>query len=229
MNAIEGLSQRAATVAQVMVSHLEAPTLPEHDLHHLTKVLRIRDGERVSVINGKGSWAICTWGSAANALHKVTDVIEDPLPDPIEVAFSPLKGDRNELVVQKLTELGVDCIQLLAAERTVVKWKGDKLDRNLERLHKIAYSAAMQSRRTRLPRLEAPMTLAEAIEKGFRLAMWGGETLSMKCPQVAIGPEGGWTPAELELCKEYVSIGTSVLRAETASIAAGALLSAARG
>ena len=76
---------------------------------------------------------------------------------PLTVAVTPPKGDRLEWLVAKCTEVGVDRIVLLEAERSVVRWRGDRADKQLERLRRIAVEASMQSRRVWLPVLEGPV------------------------------------------------------------------------
>jgi 16S rRNA (uracil1498-N3)-methyltransferase len=147
----------------------------------------------------------------------------------ITVAFTPVKGDRPEWVVQKLTELGVDRIVALRAERSVVRWEGERADRQVERWVKVAREAAMQCRRTRLPAIEgvveADLVLASP---GTAVAHPGGDGPDLAWPTLAIGPEGGWTARELGLGAHQVGLGPTVLRAETAALTAAALLAALR-
>ncbi len=88
------------------------------------------------------------------------------------VAFSPVKGDRPEWAVQKLTELGVDRIVPLVAARSVVRWTGDRGAAVVERWRRVAREAAMQSRRAWLPAVE------EAVAFG-RAAAWPGAALAV--------------------------------------------------
>jgi 16S rRNA (uracil1498-N3)-methyltransferase len=213
--------------AHLFVADLEAPEVEPDDEHHVARVLRLRAGETVSVSDGRGGWRVCTWtADGAVRLEPAGEVQRDPAPEPaVTVAFAPVKGDRPEWVVQKLAEVGVDGIVALAAERSVVRWEGDRADRNVERLRRVAREAAMQSRRTWLPEVSGVVPLAAmAGRAGAALAEPGGEPPSLDRPVVLVGPEGGWSPAELAVEVPRVGLGPTVLRAETAAVAAGVLL-----
>lgn len=147
----------------------------------------------------------------------------------VAVAFALTKGDRPELVVQKLTELDVDEIVPLVATRTVVRWDDAKAARNVARWRIIAREASAQAHRPWLPTIAEVTTFGEAVARpGATLAEPGGEPPSLDHPFVLIGPEGGWAPEELEAVPHRTRLTGTVLRAETAAIAAGALLVALR-
>lgn len=222
-------SSRQGTAAHVFVGDLDVLDLDPEDQHHLARVLRLRKGEAVSVSDGRGAWRPVTW--TGEGVEPAGPVEHEPASQPtVTVGFAPVKGDRPEWVVQKLTEVGVDCIVALAAERSVVRWDGERADRNLARLRKVAREAAMQSRRTRLPKVRGVVPFADlAPGEGVALAEPGGEPPSLDRPVVLVGPEGGWSAAELAAEVPRVGLGPSVLRAETAAVAAGVLLCALRG
>jgi 16S rRNA (uracil1498-N3)-methyltransferase len=203
--------------------------LTSDDHHHLARVLRLRGGEVVTASDGAGSWRPCAWRDGARrGLDPTGPTVTEPAPvPPLTVAFAPTKGDRPEWVVQKLTELGVDRIVPLAADRSVVRWDGDRADRQIAKLTKVAREAAMQSRRVWLPSIE-PVTTVTALSAGIALAHFDGAPPSLDHPAVAIGPEGGWSDDELALDVAHVALGPTVLRAETAAVAAGTLLAALR-
>jgi 16S rRNA (uracil1498-N3)-methyltransferase len=145
------------------------------------------------------------------------------------VAFALTKGDKPELVVQKLTELGVDRIVAFTAGRSVARWDGERAEHHIARLRKVAREAAMQSRRALLPVVEGVVGFAAvAALPGAALADAGGAPPSLATPVVLIGPEGGWTEEERGSGLATVGLGEHVLRAETAAIAAGTLLSSLR-
>src|SRR5205085_4348243 len=171
----------------------------------------------------------CRWVGAA-ALEVEGEVVVEPAPTPpVTIAFSPVKGDRPEWAVQKLTEVGVDRIVALVAARTVVRWTGDRGAAVVERWRRVAREAAMQSRRAWLPAVEAPMPFgAAAAWPGAALAVGGGDPPSLGRPVVLVGPEGGWDPSELDPGLPTVGLGPNVLRTETAALAAGTLLVALR-
>ena len=225
------------SVAHVFVDDLAAPTLSDDDQHHLARVLRVRDGESVSASNGRGGWRLCQWRDGR--LDAASDVQHVAAPAPrIGVAFVPVKGDRPEWAVQKLTEIGVDDIIVLApTRRAVVRWGDDK---HLRKLQVVAREAAMQSRRVWLPTVTGPVSLAEVCARpGAAVADPAGEPLdaeplnaaardasapSPATSLIIIGPEGGFDADELTPSVRRVSLGDTILRAETATLVAATLL-----
>jgi 16S rRNA (uracil1498-N3)-methyltransferase len=220
----------AGAAAHVFVADLAAPELAEGDRHHLERVLRLRAGEAVTASDGAGRWVACRWVGAA-VLEVDGEVVVEVAPAPlVTVAFSPVKGDRPEWAVQKLTELGVDRIVPLVAARSVVRWTGDRGAAVVERWRRVAREAAMQSRRAWLPVVEEAVAFAgAAVWPGAVLAVGGGDPPSLDRPVVLVGPEGGWDPVvELGASLPTVGLGPNVLRTETAAVAAGTLLVALR-
>lgn len=149
------------------------------------------------------------------------------------MAFAPVKGDRPEWAVQKLAELGVDRIVVLDTERGVVRWSGPRAESHRTRLEKVVRAAVMQSRQVWLPEVGGPVRVApflagEGPRGGVALAQMGGPPPGPGLRTVLVGPEGGWSPAELERAPAVVGLGASVLRAETAAVAAGVILTALR-
>ena len=147
------------------------------------------------------------------------------------MAFAPTKGDRPEWVVQKLTELGVDRIVPLRTARSVVRWEGDRALRQVERLRRIAREASAQSRRVWLPEVTGVCVLgavAEVAGAAPVLADPGGGPPGLDRPVVAVGPEGGWDDDERSAATATVGLGPTVLRAETAAVAAATLLCSLR-
>jgi len=218
-----------ASSAHVFVAELADPVLDDDDRHHLERVLRLRDGEAVTASDGAGGWLPCRFATGG-VLRPDGEIRTDAAPDyEISVAFAPPKGDRPELVVQKLTELGADRIVPLRCDRGVVHWDGARLDKQMVRLARIVREAAMQSRRTRLPVLEAPTAFAIVADRpGAVLAAPGGGRLRPGPGPFLVGPEGGWSEDELRRPLSRVGLGDTVLRAETAAIAVCALAVSAR-
>ena len=205
---------------------VEDPVLSADDRHHLSRVLRLRDGDALTVCDAAGRWRPASFG---DRLVASGDVVEVPPPArEVAVGFALIKSGRPELVVQKLTELGVDRILLLSAERSVVMWDEGKAAVQLHRLTRVVREAGMQSRRVRLPVLE-PLRQASVVARDLTVAMAepGGSGLDGDVGVLLIGPEGGWTETELG-DRRRVGLGSTVLRAETAAIAAGALMVALR-
>jgi 16S rRNA (uracil1498-N3)-methyltransferase len=161
----------------------------------------------------------------------VGDLCFSPRPSPaVGVAFALIKGDRPDWAVQKLAEAGVDHIMPITTERCVVQWAGEKGVRHAARLRALAVAAAMQSRQVWLPAVHEvqPLTAVAGGAGPVAMAQMGGSAVSLAVPTILVGPEGGWAPAELDLPLARVSLGPTVLRAETAAVAAGVLLSALR-
>jgi hypothetical protein len=118
--------------------------------HHLRRVLRLRDGEAVSVTDGAGRWLLTRASIAGPVirLEPTSKLVTEPArARPITIAVAMPKGDRLDWLVQKVTELGVDRIALLHAERSVVRWKPERTATQLERLRRISDEACRQSRR----------------------------------------------------------------------------------
>jgi 16S rRNA (uracil1498-N3)-methyltransferase len=213
----------------VFVTDLAHPMLDDADAHHLGRVLRLRAGDVLTAADGVGGWRACTYRATAG-LEIAGDVFAEPLPDPpITIAFALTKADKPELVVQKLTELGVDRVVAFRAARSIVQWDDAKATRNVERWRAVAREAAMQCRRARLPIIEPISTFAEVVARpGAALAAAGGGPPSLLHPVVLIGPEGGWSPDEHAAPVTRVALGDHVLRAETAAITACSVVAAIR-
>jgi len=209
------------------VADLERPVLDDDDRHHVARVLRVRPGDELSVSDGRGRWRPCRFGDELEPDGAIAFV---PAPEPaLTVAFALVKGDRPELVVQKLTELGIDRIVPISADRSVVRWDGDKAAKQHARLRKVAREAAMQSRRCWIPEVAPTTTVtalagAEPVTRADRV----GHPPTLDRTTVLIGPEGGWSPGERAEVADATAFGDHVLRSETAAITAGAILVALR-
>ena len=216
-------------------------TLEGDDAHHLGRVRRVREGEVITAADGHGRWRVYDVASVAASsvvLRASSEVRHEPkLVPAITVACALTKGDRPELVVQKLTELGVDTIVLVRAARSVVKWDESRAATATTRLRTIAREAGAQCRRARLPVLDGPVTPAALVgREGLVVADVAGVSAGdLTLPVagewvVAVGPEGGFDDDELQqfAAVPRLGIGPFVLRAETAAIAAAAALAGRR-
>jgi 16S rRNA (uracil1498-N3)-methyltransferase len=233
--------RRAA--AQVLVDDLAAPELGDDAAHHLGRVLRLRAGDEVCAADGAGGWRSCRF-DGRDALEPLGDVQHQPAPAyPVTVAFALVKGDKPELVVQKLTELGVDRIVPFAARRSVVRWDAARAVKHLERMRRVAVEACAQSRRLWLPTVgwgdpgvgsgenAVLATLDELVADGAVASDAGGRAPTEQDRAVVVGPEGGWADGELDTSSgsaERIALGEHVLRAETAAITAGVVLTTLR-
>jgi 16S rRNA (uracil1498-N3)-methyltransferase len=215
--------------AHVFVDDLGSPVLDGGDHHHLVRVLRLAPGSELTAGDGAGRWRPCRLANGAT-LAMAGPLLSDPRPEPpITVAFAVMKGGRPEQVVQKLTELGVDCVVPFVAGRSVVRWDHARAERQVARWRVIAREAAMQCRRTWLPEV-APVATFESVAAlpGAVLADATGTPPTLDRSVVLVGPEGGWTPGERASGLPAVRLGAHVLRADTAAITAGAILAALR-
>lgn len=211
------------------------------DGHHLQRARRVRAGETVTVADGYGRWRtyrVERAGAGQVELSATTDVVHEPSLTPrLTVACALTKGQKPELVVQKLTELGVDRIMLVEAARSVVRWDDAKGAAARDRLARVAREAAMQSRRARTPVVDGPVATSELRRfPGLVVAAPDGVAAeALRWPAggewvVAVGPEGGFDDRELRDfgSAPHLAIGPFVLRAETAAIAAAAALAGHR-
>lgn len=212
----------------VFVDDVDHPVISADDFHHLSRVRRVRDGNHIVVSDGRGRWVQARFAGETPELDgEVQHSQRQTLG--LGVAFALAKGEKPELAVQKLTELGIDRIRPFVAARSVVRWDAAKVEQAQVRLDKVAREAAMQSRLAWIPIVEAVTTFAEvAADPQACRADRGGGPPSLERPLILVGPEGGWDFDELAVDLPTVSLGDGVLRAETAAIAAGVLLSALR-
>jgi 16S rRNA (uracil1498-N3)-methyltransferase len=201
----------------------------------------VRAGETITAADGYGRWRVFTVATSERGrveLQAVSPLAHEPLLLPrLTVACSLTKGEKPELVVQKLTELGADRVLLVEAARSVVRWDDTKAAAVVDRLQRVAREAGAQSRRARVPVVEGPIRVAElaGLPGLVVAAVDGGDAASLPAPRqgewvVAIGPEGGFAPDELTAMgpAPRLGLGPFVLRAETAAIAACAALHARR-
>jgi len=202
--------------------------LADHDRHHLERALRLRDGDPLTLSDGHGSWRTARFGDHIESTGSVVDVV--PAIRPVAIAAALTKSGKPELVVQKVTELGVDRVVLFAADRSVPDWDDNKRQRALDRLGRVAREAAMQSRRVYVPSVEFVDDLSSLIEStpadGVARADFtdGAKPIDDAMHMIAVGPEGGWSDREREMMPSAIDLGPTVLRAETAAIVAAARL-----
>ncbi|GAB2752196.1 16S rRNA (uracil(1498)-N(3))-methyltransferase [Streptomyces bullii] len=211
---------------------------------HAVSVKRLRPGEDVILTDGAGHWADCVvLGTEGKdrLVVQLDSVSEEPPEEPrITVVQALPKGDRGELAVETMTEVGVDAIVPWAAARCITQWKGDRGLRSLAKWRATAREAGKQSRRVRFPEVADAATTKQVAALLARadfaavLHESGEEPLATaELPAegeivLVVGPEGGVAPEELELfagagAKAYV-LGPTVLRTSTAGTAAAALL-----
>lgn len=207
----------------VFVDDFQTLQLRDDDRHHLERVLRVRPGDPLTVSDGAGSWCAARFGDELEPVGESHYLAQSPVQT--TVAFALVKGGRPELVVQKLTELGIDRVRPFAAEHSVVRWDDAKAKKQHTRFLRIAREAAMQSKRVWLPEIGELASFADvaqlpgAVMADLDAPSWRGDEHT-----VLVGPEGGWSEAERAAPIERRQLRDTVLRAETAAIAAGVLL-----
>ncbi len=206
-----------SSATHVFVDSVDDPYLADVDRHHVTRVLRLRSHETVSVSDGRGAWRTARLdGDRVVPMGEVRHVAP---PRPCTIVSAVPKGDRLDVLVQKLTEIGVTEIVLADMERSVVRWAADRADRQRERLERIVHEAASQARRVWLPTLVLGETFDAAIRRpGATLAEPSGTDPLSSC--MVIGPEGGFSVRELSSGIPRASLGDTILRVETAGIVA---------
>jgi len=199
--------------------------------HYIIDVLRLHKGDNVQVTDGHGNvFAACISSTAkSRVLASITarSAMEPPSSVRVDIAFAPLKGSRNDLIIEKGTELGVRRFMLFPTRFSVVKNPGATKLKHLER---IAVSAMIQSRRFFLPTVEL-MKNTGSFAQGFSrydLALLGDPSGSRDVPSGRrsllwiVGPEGGLAPEEISLFQDHgavpVSLGPVRLRSETAAL-----------
>ncbi len=217
--------------------------------HHLARVRRLTADERVVVADGAGAWyeaRIVGTGRDTLDLERIGPTATEPEPRPVlTVAFAAAKRDHGAEVTHQLVELGVDRIVPLVARHGVVRWEGDRATAAIARLQRVAREAAQQSRRARVPRVDAPATVADLVARpGLVVAdhdAGAGDVTAALDPGAAmgpdspgcllvVGPEGGFAPEEHRALAgaPRLTVGRHVLRAVTAPVAAAAVLVARR-
>jgi 16S rRNA (uracil1498-N3)-methyltransferase len=208
--------------------------------HHAADVARLRPGQRLLVGDGRGSTASAVVRAAGKGRIEA-DIDQRwyaAQPDPrLVVAQGIAKGDRGELAVQAMTEVGVDEIVPWSAARSIALWRDGK---PLERWRSTAREAAKQARRAWLPTVTAPVTCATlAPRAGYVLHEEATVPLSgVPLPEsgeivLVVGPEGGIAPEELAAFTGAgavpVRLGENILRTSTAGAVALAVLCARLG
>ncbi len=202
--------------------------VPATIVRQVRTVLRLRDGEQIVLLTGDGSEAVCRLEGDDCVVEERRPAAGEP-SHRITVVQALLKGDALETVVQHGTEVGVAEFRLVVTERCVAR---ELSPRRLERLRTIAREAAEQSERGRIPEVHAPVPLADALATGSVLLLERHDLrrLGDLAPPAAvvIGPEGGFTAAEVESASaagvELAGLGPRILRSETVAVAAAAVV-----
>jgi 16S rRNA (uracil1498-N3)-methyltransferase len=224
------------------LSNLQQPTLGAEETHHALHVLRLKVGDTLNVFDGRGHEAQCAIAEISKdtvRLKVLTQTTTPALPFCITLAQAIPKKSMD-LIVQKATELGVAVIVPLASERTLVKLDDDS--KRMDRWREIALESCKQCGNNWLPEIQPPrkarafltslapydLKLIGSLQpdsKPLKTILSGTSALGYSGTSsvlILIGPEGDFTPAELNLAKSAgclpLSLGPLILRAETAAI-----------
>ena len=218
-------------------------TLTGPEGRHATTVRRLAVGERVDVTDGAGLLARCEVTGVRPGELELAVLVRHAEPEPpcrVVVVQAILKGDRAELAVELMTEVGVDEIVPWAAQRCVATWRPDRGDKALARWRSTAREAAKQSRRARVPVVSEQVRGAQVRARvaAASLALLldpvaQRQLASVELPRegeivLIVGPEGGLSENEAAELQDAgalpVRLGPSVLRGSTAGVVAGALV-----
>ncbi|MBO8434565.1 MAG: 16S rRNA (uracil(1498)-N(3))-methyltransferase [Tyzzerella sp.] len=219
----------------------ETITISGDDAKHIKSVLRMREGEGITVCDCLGTDYECKVNSFVDReviVDIVSKSLSDTEPNTKVTLFQGLpKSDKMELIIQKCVELGIDEIVPVYTERCIVKLdKKDKEAKKIERWQKISESAAKQSGRGKIPKIQPVVTFKEAVSmaKNFDGAIIPYENekdrglrefvkdFEGKSVAIFIGPEGGFSTEEIELSTNSgikpITLGKRILRTETAGL-----------
>ena len=218
-------------------------TLVGPEGHHAAAVRRLRAGERADVTDGAGTLAECvvTGVGKDSVTLDVRAVHTVPPPQPrLTVAQALPKGDRGELAVELMAEVGVDTVIPWAAERSITKWQAERGEKALAKWRSTAREAAKQSTRAWLPEvteLATTAALAKRVAAAARAVVLEADAPAklheLPLPEsgdilLLVGPEGGISPAERAALRDSGAVesrlGPTVLRTSTAGAAAAAVL-----
>lgn len=220
--------------------------LPEGPARHLTQVLRLAPGDALVCFNGDGRDRAARLVAAGRpGVVLALGAAGAPEAEPvlcIHLALGISRGERMDYAIQKSVELGVAGVQPLLTERSMVQLKGERLTRRLDHWRGVLIGACEQSGRRRLPALAS----AQPLEVWLAATPPGALLLDPRAPQalaqlarpgpevtLLVGPEGGLSPRERDLAARHgvhgVRLGPRILRAETAPLAAIAVLQALWG
>ena len=224
------------------------------DVKHISKVLRYGQGDEIEVCDSNGHEYICRIESVDKTRIDLSIVDEVDINRESRIRVSLYQGvpksTKMDIILQKLTEAGVDEIVLVNTKRSVVNIKGDKADKKFDRWERIIYEAAKQSKRGLIPKLRGILSFKEALEDmgkndinicpyevekslGIKEALQTGQVKKILENKdevrvgIFIGPEGGFAEEENEMVKAAgiasVTMGPRIFRTETASIVATAI------
>lgn len=208
--------------------------LYDSDIHHIKKVMRYKIGDEIEVVSNQLVYICKITNLDSIDLEILSSKKEDSeLKIDLTVAISLVNEQKFDLILQKLTELGVSTIIPIKTERSIIKLDDNKANKKIERWQMICKEASEQSKRTSIPKVTDIMTLSELTKISSNLKLLCSLSgnpkpldnyLKKNIKEVlfVIGPEGGFTSKEEELLLrndfKSVSLGKRVMRVETATM-----------
>ena len=202
--------------------------LPAAIAHQVSRVLRLRDGDRFVLLDGRGEQVTVRLEGGACVVEERAAASGEPAHR-LTISQALLRGDHLEPVIRHGTEVGVAAFRLFVSERCVAR---EISPRKLERLRAVAREAAEQSERGLVPEVAAPVPFADAVTSASVLLLEradGPRLSELEAPgSVVIGPEGGFTPGEVAAAEgaglALAGLGPRILRSETVAVAAAAVI-----
>ena len=220
----------------------EEIALKPREIRYLIKVLRLGEGDEVTVFDGEGREYRARLLEEGGFYLQVEEEMEPQRESPLSITLAQgvLKGEKMKWVIQKATELGVRRIVPLFVARSVPVWEEERGKEKISKWQLIAQEAAKQSNRTVVPEVTEAMSPEKFLNEaqGLKILLWEEERRGLRellkdispSPEVTlvIGPEGGFTEEEVILFQQegflVAGLGKRILRAETAALAALAIL-----
>lgn len=219
--------------------------MDSEESHHCSHVLRLNEGDRVTVFDGAGREGQATIASTTSSrvTLKIAGTTKTP-PPPCEITLAQAipKGKNMDLIVQKAVELGASKLVPILSDRTIVQLDADETAKKREKWRTVALEACKQCGQNHLPVISAPMNMKDFLERADKSSLLliaslqpDARTLKFvlseytqqhgalpKRVTVFVGPEGDFTPAEISLAKSHgcqpITLGPIILRTETAAI-----------
>ncbi|GAV20819.1 16S rRNA (uracil1498-N3)-methyltransferase [Mariprofundus micogutta] len=213
----------------------ESIGLPSDQGHYLRTVMRLGPGSPVVLFNGfggeyQGTIEILTKQESSIHVESFADISRE-MPVSVHIVQAACRNEKIETVLQKATELGAASFTIIRSERSSLKLDANKLGKRIERWQKIIIEAAEQSERTSVPKVQWLNKLSDVDAKGMAFTLhpetdtsWPEQRSNMASASnitLAIGPEGGWSPRDIEILAsagfQSLTFGPRVMRTETAA------------
>ena len=222
----------------------------QEEIKHISKVLRLKQGDKIEIVDKAKMEYICELKNVSSGSIEYDVLSKSLIKRELDIRYHLYqgipKGSKMDTIVQKLTELGIYSITPVSLSRCVAEISGQKEEKKVSRLQRVAYEAAKQSKRLIIPQVKHPVDIKglikELSDNDVNIIFYEDEKnitikdivqdIRTKHPEnigFIIGPEGVITKEEAELLKKHgciiASLGSRILRTETAPLAALSILS----